>query len=144
MPALMPLYPLTLTVQTPHGTARFHPAVPPPTAFQARPHKRAERAVSITGRSILSFAEQAEGWELTLAVPDRNAQPLAVARPLQQCEVGDQVTITENLTDRLRERTWVARVMVSDQGAWVAGNPADGDRFTLQMQFFAATFEESP
>lgn len=136
MPPLTPLYPLKLIIQTPHGTADFHPAVPPPTAFQARPQKRADRDVSITGQSLLSFGPL-EGWELTLAVPERNGQPLEVAYPLQKCVVGDTVTITENLTDRTQERVWTARVMVEDQGAWIAGNPVDGDRFTLQMQFFA-------
>lgn len=145
MPPLTPRYPLKLIIQTPHGTADFHPAVPPPTALQARPQQRTARDVSITGQSILSFGPGVEGWELTLAITDRNAQPLPVAHPLQQCRAGDVVTITENLTDRTQDRVWTARVMTPDQGAWVAGNPRDGDRFTLQMQFFAAGFtEETP
>lgn len=135
MPAVTALYPLHLEIQTPYGLAVL-PA-PPPTVLQARRLHEVRRSRSVQGRAILSRAQEAEGWELTLAIPERNGVPLDVARPLQQCKQGDDTVITENYTDRAAVRIWAARVMQPDTGNWVSGNPEEGDRFTLQLQFFA-------
>lgn len=136
MPAtLTPLYPLQLEIQTPYGLAVL-PA-PPPTVLQARHAGGLQRRAAITGRVLLTLPQSSADWTLTLAIPERNGVLLDVAYPLQQCREGDPVTITENYTDRTRLRVWTARVTAEDAGAWIAGNPQDGDRFTLQMQFFS-------
>lgn len=135
MPTLIPLYPLRLEIQTPYGLAAL-PA-PPPTVLQARHAGGLTQRRAVTGRVILTLPQSSPDWTLTLAIPERNGVPLDVAHPLQQCREGDAVTITENYTDRTSLRVWEARVTAEDTGAWVAGNPVDGDRFTLQMQFFS-------
>ena len=131
------LYPHELSLTTPYGVADFARHQPPPTALRAARVRAPNNRIALNGSTILSFPQHAQGWQLTLALSDRNPLHLDQALILQRCMPGDLVSITENLTRRDTRRIWTgARVIEPDSGTWVAGNPRDGDFFTVVMTFF--------
>lgn len=134
---MTPLYPLQLTVTTPYGTSDFGPVVigTPNVLRETRLRASTDR-VALSGRAVLQFSPASQGRQLVLSIPDEHACPLALALPLQRCAQGDRVSITENLTRRDIQRIWTGLIVTEpNTGTWVAGNPEQGDHFSILMTF---------
>jgi len=132
-----PLYPLVLTIRTPYGVADFGSVIiGTPTVLREAALGGPSEKLALDGSALLSFPPRSPGRQLVLSIPEEHACPFHLATVLQQCGRGERVSITENLTRRDTLRRWEGLVVMEpDTGSWVAGNPEQGDHFTLLMTF---------